>query len=70
MEKRGHNGLVKFFITEELYKEITGKSVIFRMWKGCRDMMGNARFKSALTSMNAVTAEVNVHYQKLIEENL
>lgn len=55
-------------ITEDLYKEIHGKPAIFWMCNGCRELMSNARFKNALSSMNAAAIEVNDTYLKLIEE--
>jgi hypothetical protein len=55
-------------ITEELYKEISGKSAVFWMCKGCRDIMRNARFKNCMASMNEATIELNDTYQKIVEE--
>nr|XP_029730479.1 uncharacterized protein LOC115267536 [Aedes albopictus] len=55
-------------VSEELYNEALGKPAYFWMCPGCREIMGNARFKNALSSMNAATIEVNDTYQKLIED--
>lgn len=55
-------------LTEPLYKEIRDRPSLFWMCKGCRDIMGNARFKNAMVSMNAAAKEVNDVYQKLVEE--
>lgn len=55
-------------ITEALYKEVRDKPALFWMCKGCRDIMGSARFKNAMVSMNAAAKEVNDVYQKLVED--
>lgn len=55
-------------ISEALYKEITNNPSIFWMCKGCLQIMGNARFKNTLNSMNAATKEMKDVYQKLVDE--
>lgn len=55
-------------MSEEFYNEVRGKPALFWMCPGCREMMGNARFKNALSSTNAAAIEVNNTYQQLIEE--
>lgn len=55
-------------ISEVLYKEVAGNSATFWMCKACREIMGNARFKNTLVSMNAATKEVSDVYQKLVND--
>lgn len=55
-------------LTDTLYKEIIGNPAIFWMCKACRDIMGNARFKNALTSMDAANVEMTDGYQKMVQE--
>lgn len=55
-------------ISETFYKEIVANSASYWMCPECREIMGNARFKNTLVSMNAATKEVNDGYQKLVED--
>lgn len=55
-------------ISDTLYSQIVTNSATFWMCQRCREIMGNARFKNTLNSMNAATKEVNDMYQKLVDD--
>ncbi|XP_019532961.2 uncharacterized protein LOC109404515 [Aedes albopictus] len=55
-------------VSEAFYEEMQANPAAYWMCKDCREIMGNARFKNTVKSMNDATKEINDVYSKLVDD--